>query len=303
LISVSAADEGLAEHLARTPGLRVHRWAVDCGPPTEEIDIVVLPHRAGTDHLQWLRGVRTRLVQSPAIGFDALLAACPPGHLIANARDVHEDSTAEMALALMLQAQRGLRDHDASQRQRTWAPRYHPGLWGKRVLLLGYGGVGRAIAKRLAPFGVDLIVAAQRERVEDGIRVHGMDAIAGTLADIHVLVIALPLTPHTNGLVSANWLARLPQDALIVNVGRGQVIDTNALAEAVRNGRLRASVDVITPEPLPSESDLWSLDGCTITPHVGGLTDAMMPKLLQLVREQARRLSAGEEPANVVGLT
>ncbi|WP_326947891.1 NAD(P)-dependent oxidoreductase [Arthrobacter sp. RIT-PI-e] len=109
-----------------------------------------------------------------------------------------------------------------------------------------------------------------------------------------------PLTDSTRGLVDAEVLAALPDGALVVNVARGAVVDTDALTREVGAGRLKAALDVVDPEPLPEGHPLWHAPGVIITPHVGGNTDAFAPRILALLRRQVEALGAGREPGNLV---
>jgi phosphoglycerate dehydrogenase-like enzyme len=130
--------------------------------------------------------------------------------------------------------------------------------------------------------------------------VHGVDELPELLPEAEVVVIGLPLTDSTRGIVDAAFLAALPDGALLVNVGRGALVDTDALLAELRAERLHAALDVVDPEPLPAEHPLWGAPNLLLTPHVGGATTAMQPRALRLLRAQVERLVAGEEPLNVV---
>ncbi|OJU69505.1 MAG: hydroxyacid dehydrogenase, partial [Microbacterium sp. 70-38] len=218
----------------------------------------------------------------------------------ANAASVHETSTAELALALTLAAQRHLPDFVRAQAERRWAPVTAESLADRRVLLIGYGGVGKAIAARLAPFEVELTAVARTGREEDGIAVHGIDELPALLPDAEIVVLALPGGEETHHLIDDAALSALPDGALVVNVGRGSLIDPDALVVHARRGRIRAALDVTEPEPLPADHPLWSLPGVLIAPHVGGASSAMRPRIARLVRTQAERMLRGEPPLNVV---
>jgi phosphoglycerate dehydrogenase-like enzyme len=168
------------------------------------------------------------------------------------------------------------------------------------VTLLGFGGVGKAIAARLAGFEVELTAVASRAREEDGIVVRAIDDLHEVLADTEIVIASLPGGDATRHVLDAAALAALPDGALVVNVGRGPLIDTDALVAEVGSGRLRAALDVTDPEPLPEDHPLWSLPGALVVPHVGGASSAMGPRIARLVRRQIDRLVAGEPPLNVV---
>ena len=276
------------------PGVELLRWDLAGPPPREDIDLVVLPYQPGDAHLQWLAGARTRLVQAQYLGYDGVAEALPPGHVYANARGVHETSTAELALALVLAAQRGIADFARAAGPR--APAWYPSLADRRVLVLGQGGVGRAIEARLAPFEVDLVRVARTAR--EG--VHGVADLPRLLPGCEVVIVGVPLTADTEHLVDAGFLAALPDGALVVNVARGRVADTAAMLREARDGRLRFALDVTDPEPLPAGHELFRLPNVLISPHNGGMSSAMLPRVARLVRQQIDLLLTGGEPVNVV---
>jgi phosphoglycerate dehydrogenase-like enzyme len=220
----------------------------------------------------------------------------PDGVTLCNARGVHDASTAELAVGLAVAAQRDFPAFVRAQDERRWDKHDRPSLADRAVMILGYGSIGEALERRLDGFEVELIRVASRAR--DG--VHSVDQLPELLPRTDVVIVVVPLTDVTRGLVDADFLARLPDGALIVNVARGPVIDTAALLAELQSGRLRAALDVTDPEPLPPEHPLWQAPGAFITPHVGGATSAMRPRIRALVADQLRRYAAGEPMRNVV---
>jgi phosphoglycerate dehydrogenase-like enzyme len=164
------------------------------------------------------------------------------------------------------------------------------------VLLVGYGAIGEAIHDRLRPFEVEVVKVARAAR--EG--VHAIDELPDLLPDADVVILVVPLTAATRGLVDAGFLSRMKGGALLVNVARGPVVDTDALLAELRSGRITAAVDVVDPEPLPDGHPLWSAPGLLLTPHVGGASSAMWPRAHRLVRDQLARYAAGEPLANVM---
>ena len=152
----------------------------------------------------------------------------------------------------------------------------------------------------MRPFEVDLRAVASHGRLQDDVEVLPLGELSDVLARTDVLIVSLPGGDKTHHLVDDTALSALPDGALVVNVGRGPVVDTDALVDHVRRGRIRAALDVTDPEPLPADHPLWSLDGVLLAPHVGGATGAMRPRIARLVRRQIDHLLAGEEPENVV---
>ena len=266
------------------------------GAPTAPVDLLVLPYMIPARELRQLDGLPIALVQSQTLGYDGVGANLPSGIAYCNATDVHEGSTAELALGLILAAQRGIPDAVRSAAHGVWDHRRRPGLAGKRMLLIGVGGVGTEIVTRVAPFGVDLDLVARTARHG----VHGMASLPELLPRADIVVIAVPLVDETRRLVDAGFLAAMRDGALLVNVSRGEVVDTEALVAERREGRLRAALDVTDPEPLPPQHPLWTLPGIVITPHVGGDTDAMDDRVDTVVVEQLRRVRVGARPLNLV---
>ncbi|WP_300268545.1 2-hydroxyacid dehydrogenase [Microbacterium sp.] len=301
---VTVPTDRLAEDIGPLPdGVDLHVWDMASPAPRERIDIVVPPYMGGSSGLDALAGLDIGLVQSQSIGYDGVSATLPPGLAFANASSVHETSTAELALALTLAAQRQLPRFVLAQQEGQWSPVFADSLADRRVLLVGFGGVGEAIALRLEPFDVDLTVVARRARPIwherlGKVDVHAIDELPGLLADAEIVILALPGGDETHHLFSDDLLARMADDALLVNVGRGTLIDSDALVR--QGGRIRAALDVVDPEPLPAEHPLWRTDGVLISPHVGGASTAMTPRIARLVRTQIERMLQGKAPVNVV---
>lgn len=298
---VSVPTDRLAADLGELPdGVEVVVWPMDGRPPRERFDIVVPPYMQMAKVLERLEGVPTRLVQSQSIGYEGVDEILPEGLAFANAASVHETSTAELAVGLAIAAQRHLDAFAVDTAAGRWAPVFTQSLADRRVLLLGYGGVGKAVAARLAAFEVELTVVANRARTEDGMPVHGVDELPELLGTAEIVILTLPGGEGTRHIADDAFLSALPDGALVVNVGRGSLVDTEALVDHVRRGRLRAALDVVDPEPLPPGHPLWSLPGVLIAPHVGGASSAMAPRIARLVRAQIDRMVAGEPPLNVV---
>ncbi|MFE7845451.1 2-hydroxyacid dehydrogenase [Microbacterium sp. NPDC057407] len=298
---VSVPTEQLAADLGELPaGVEVVVWPMDGPSPRDRFDLVVPPYMQMATVLERLDGVEVGLVQSQSIGYDGVADILPAGLPFANAATVHETSTAELAVGLALASQRRIDDFARDTAAGRWAPPFAQSLADRRVLLLGYGGVGKAVAARLAPFEVDLTLVASTAREEDGMPVHGVDELPGLLGSAEIVIVTLPGGDATRHIVDDAFLSAMPEGALLVNVGRGSLVDTDALVSHLERGRVRAALDVTDPEPLPPGHPLWSLPGVLIAPHVGGATSAMRPRIARLVRRQIEHLLAGEPPENVV---
>lgn len=245
------------------------------------------------------RATGASLVQLLSIGAEGVADHLPPGALLSNAVGVMEAQTAELACTLLLATLRGLPGFLSSAPQ--WENRRTPGLLGRHVVLLGYGGIGTQIERRLAGFDVRITrVAGSARTLEDGGEVFSVSRLTELVADADALVCSVPLLPSTAGLVGAEVLAALPVGAVVVNVGRGPVVDTDALVAELRTGRLSAGLDVTDPEPLPADHALWTLPNAILTPHVGGNTTVMLTQLHRLVADQIARVARGEAPVNVI---
>jgi phosphoglycerate dehydrogenase-like enzyme len=238
---------------------------------------------------------RLRVVQSLSAGVDNVWRFLPDGVHLHNAAGVHDASTAELALGLTIASLRRLDDFARAQESGSWLTGTFDSLADKHVLVVGHGRIGQAIERRLAPFDVDITRVARTSRtLDDGSVVHAIDELPSLLPVADVVILIVPQTPQTVGLVDAAFLDRMKPGALLVNVGRGRLVVTDDLVDAVRRGHVRAALDVTDPEPLPSDHPLWRLPGVLISPHVGGNTTAFLPRAHRLVASQLRRWRLGE---------
>lgn len=236
------------------------------------------------------------VVQTLSAGVDNVRSKVPAGVTLCNGRGIHDTSTAELTLALILSSLRGIPDFVRRQDRREWRAEWRPALADKRVLVVGYGAIGAAIEARLLPFETEVVKVARTAR--DG--VHTVEELPDLLPDADVVILIIPLTEQTRGLVDAEFLARMKDGALLVNVARGAVVDTDALVDELRTGRITAAIDVADTEPLPATSALYDAPGLLISPHVGGASSAMWPRAHRLVRDQLHRYAAGEPLHNVM---
>jgi phosphoglycerate dehydrogenase-like enzyme len=236
------------------------------------------------------------VVQTLTAGVDNVRAHVPEGVLLCTGRGIHDASTAELALTLTLASLRGVPGFVRDQDRRRWQTGWHPALADKRVLIVGYGAVGEAVERRLLPFEVEVVRVARSAR--DG--VHPIADLPRLLPDADVVVLVVPLTDETRGLVDAAFLDAMKEGALLVNVARGAVVDTDAVVAALHGGGLHYATDVAEVEPLPEDHPLWDAPNLLVSPHVGGASSAMWPRAHRLVREQLHRYAAGEQLVNVL---
>lgn len=262
-----------------------------------DVELYVTPYAMGAAVADVLpRMSRLRVVQTLTAGVDNVRRQVPTGVTLCSGRGIHDASTAELALTLVLSSLRGIPEFVRAHDRRAWKFTWRPALADKRVLLVGYGAIGLAIEERLRPFEVEVVPVARTAR--EG--VHAFTELPELLPGADVVILIVPLTEATRGLVDADFLARMPDGALLVNIARGAVVDTEALLAELGSGRLRAALDVADPEPLPADSPLWDAPNLLISPHVGGASSAMWPRAHRLVRDQLHRFAAGEPLANVM---
>jgi len=296
-IRVAVPDSAMLDRLSESipAGVELLVWRPGNAPVDGWIDLLVMPYTVSYDSLRELGG-QVRHIQSQSLGYDGAGDFVPAGVSFSNAVGVHEAPTAEMAMTLVLSAQRGWPAIGRNQDSQKWDRPTWPGLIGQRVLLIGVGGIGREFELRISGFDVSLTRVARTARDD----IHGIDELPDLLPKADIVVLAIPLNDETRGLVDSAFLDLLPHGALVVNVSRGPIVDTDALVEHVRSGAVRAALDVVDPEPLPVGHPLWSLPGSLISPHLGGAVQSMNTRVDPLVLEQIELLLRGERPRHIV---
>ncbi len=237
-----------------------------------------------------------RAVQTLTAGYEHVLPYLPDHVTLCNAAGVHDAATSELAVGLMIASQRRLADLVRAQDRRAWDQRMSSSLADRRVLVIGAGNIGNAIRRRLEGFECRVTMVGRSGR--SGVRAIG--DLPRLLPEAEIVVLIVPLTEETAGLVDASFLSQLPDGALLVNVARGPIVSTDALVAELESGRLRAALDVTDPEPLPEGHRLWEAPGLLLTPHVGGASSAMWPRSHALVSRQLQRIGAGEPLLHVV---
>lgn len=266
------------------------------GPPPaevlEQVEFYVLPYMCTPVEIS-RAGMMPRLqvVQALTAGVDGMAELIPPAVELCAAPGVHDASTAELVMGLILTSQRGIDQAVTDALAGKWNHVRHRSLVGARVLVVGWGGVGKALGQRISGFEVDLVPVARTAR--PGVR--GIDELDSLLPSADVVVVAVPLGERTRAMFDADRLALMKTGALLVNVSRGPVVDTQALVDETSTGRLRAALDVTDPEPLPPGHPLWRTPGVLITPHVGGDSEAFVPRAREFIAYQLRRWLRGEQ--------
>jgi len=239
---------------------------------------------------------RLEVMQLLSAGVEDVLGQTPDGVALCDARGVHGGPVADLVLTLILATYRQVPHFVRSQEQRQWDNVQGDDLEDKVVLVVGAGDLGEKTARRLEGFGAVPVLVAHSAR--DG--VHATSELPDLLPDADVVVLTVPLTPDTEGMVDAEFLASMKDGALLVNVARGKVVHTDALLAELTSERLRAALDVVEPEPLPEDHPLWSAPGVLITPHAAGSVRRSGERAYALVRAQLERFVKGEELENVV---
>jgi phosphoglycerate dehydrogenase-like enzyme len=266
-----------------------------------EVEFYVLPYMKGAEVLERSGEMASlKVIQTLTAGVENFLPFVPDGVVLCNAAGVHDASTAELAVALMLASGRHLDEFARAQPDGRWEPLFGRALADQRVLIVGYGNIGAAIERRLAGFEVSSVTRVARRSRPGPPVVRAIDELDRLLPEADVVVVIAPHTPQTEGLISAPQLARMPDGALLVNVARGRLVDTDALVAETASGRLRAALDVTEPEPLPADHPLWRIPGVLISPHVGGASSAFFPRADRLIAAQLGRFAAGEELENII---
>jgi phosphoglycerate dehydrogenase-like enzyme len=283
-----------------------------------DVDFWILPfaRKDAAQVFAQLRGVK--VVQSMMAGVDWITPWLPKNVTLCDGRGIHDISASEWVLAVVMATMKRLpeyRDLQAKQQWRGFATKGEelegePGaargqyrvlaedLAGKSVLIVGYGSIGAAIEARMAPFGVTVVRVARSAREQP--KVSAVSELHALLPQADVVVLIVPLTDATRGLIGAKEIALMKHGALLVNAARGPVVETDALVAALQERRIRAAVDVTDPEPLPAGHPLWTAPNCLITPHIGGSTPEFIYRAFRFGAEQVRRFVAGEKLENVV---
>lgn len=240
-----------------------------------------------------------RWIHSGAAGVASLLhpEIAAAGIVLTNSAGVHAEPIAETVMGMVLHYARGLDRAVHSQQLRAWSPAWFEQVGNVREVqgstlgVVGYGGIGRAVAERARALGMNVLATRRSGGAP-------LDQVFGS-SDF--VVLCLPSTPATRGMVDAPRLACMQSHAVLINVGRGDVLDEIALADALRSGRLRgAALDVVADEPLPADSPLWSLPGVLLMPHVSATSPRFWERQMALILANLERYSSGGALLNVV---
>ena len=262
-----------------------------------EITFYVPTYMGGRPALELTKKMpNLKILQMPNAGYDDALEFVRDGMTLCNGRSIHDDSTAELAVGLTIASLRGFADFVRNQDKSSWVHVRNQSINDKRVGIIGFGSIGSTIAKMLSGFSVEIIPFTQSGR-DNTIAISNLDKHLPTL---DVVILILPLTAESKHLFNAQRLALMKDGALLVNVARGPIVDTNALVKELNSGRITAALDVTDPEPLPSDHPLWRAKGVLISPHVGGNTSAFEKRARRLIESQLQLLAEGKSLNNVI---
>lgn len=290
----------VAEALAGLDGATVAVLAPDGSklpPSAADVEFYVPPFFPARPAVEAMAQMpQLKVVQTLTAGFDLVRPHVPDGAVLCNARGVHDASTAEWAVGVMIAALRQFPYFAAEQAAERWSYRFTDSLAGKTVLIVGYGSIGQAVDRRLAGFDVQVRRVARSAR--DG--VSPVSDLPALLPDADVVVLLAPVTKETVGMVDGAFLARMKDGALLVNAARGVLVVTDDLVAELSSGRLSAAIDVADPEPLGPGHPLWALPNVLITPHIGASTPYSGMMAARFVREQAERYLAAEPLLNAI---
>jgi phosphoglycerate dehydrogenase-like enzyme len=237
-----------------------------------------------------------KVLQMPNAGYDDALEFVRDGITLCNGRSIHDDSTAELAVGLTIASLRGFPDFVRNQDKSSWVHVKNKSINDRRIGIIGFGSIGSTIAKMLSGFSVEILPFTQSGR-DNTTAISDLDKHLPTL---DVVILILPLTAESKHLFNAKRLSLMKDGALLVNVARGPIVDTDALVKELNSGRITAAVDVTDPEPLPSDHPLWQAKGVLISPHVGGNTTAFEKRARKLIESQLNLLAEGKPLNNVI---
>ncbi|HET9667507.1 MAG TPA: D-isomer specific 2-hydroxyacid dehydrogenase family protein [Desertimonas sp.] len=247
------------------------------------------------------QAARARWVQLPFAGIEDFVHLVDDERIWACGKGVYAEPVAELALTLGLAGLRGLATYSRAQ---SWEPPQGRNLLGGRVTILGGGGITTSLVRLLQPFNCHITVVRRRAEDLPGVDdVLDADRYADALPGADLVVVALALTPDTEGLIAADELALMEDHAWLVNVARGRHVVTDDLVAALGEGVIGgAGLDVTDPEPLPPDHPLWTMPNCIITPHVGNTPDMAIPLLSERITTNVRRYADDEELIGLVDI-
>ena len=301
-VSVLFPPESLLENLQDLP---VETGLIDGDSDsdsnsTERCDgVVTFEYRPSLLDTSWVHSVQAGVDRFPQERFREANV------LLTNSTGVHGDAIGETVAGYMLAFARRLHTHVANQREKRWSRPEWDEPWtiaGERACVVGLGSLGRGVVDRATGLGLDVDGVRRTPTPEPGVdRVYTPDALETAVSDARFVVLTVPLTSETKGMIDADVLAAMREDAYLINVARGAVVDQRALVRALEDGGIAgAALDVFETEPLPESSPLWEMEEVIVTPHAGSATRQYGDHVASLVAENVRRIRGGQDPINRV---
>ena len=262
-----------------------------------EITFYVPTYMGGRPALELTKKMlNLKILQMPNAGYDDAMEYVRDGMTLCNGKSIHDDSTAELAVGLTIASLRGFPDFVRNQDKSDWVHVKNKSINDRKIGIIGFGSIGTTIAKMLSGFTVEIIPFTQSGR-DNTIAITDLDK---HLPILDVVILILPLTKESKHLFDAKRLSLMKDGALLVNVARGPIVETDALVKELNSGRITAALDVTDPEPLPKDHPLWRAKGVLISPHVGGNTTAFESRARRLIESQLNLLAEGKPLNNVI---
>jgi phosphoglycerate dehydrogenase-like enzyme len=262
-----------------------------------KITFYVPTYPAGRPSLEHVRSMQNlKILQLPTAGYEVALEYLTPQITLCSGRGIHDDSTAELALGLTIASLRGFPSFIRRQDLGEWLFTKEKSINDCKIGIVGFGSIGSTIARMLSGFSVEIAAFTQSGR-DNTIAISDLDK---HLPSLDVVILILPLTKDSKHLFDARRLSLMKNGALLVNVARGPIVDTEALIKELNSGRLTAALDVTDPEPLPKGHPLWSAKGILISPHIGGNTSIFENRAKKLIESQLNLLAEGKPLDNVI---
>lgn len=262
-----------------------------------EITFYVPTYMGGRPALELTKKMpNLKILQMPNAGYDDAIEYVREGMTLCNGKSIHDDSTAELAVGLTIASLRGFPDFIRNQDKSAWVHVKNQSINDKKIGIIGYGSIGKTIAKMLAGFAVEILPFTQSGR-DNTISIKDLDQ---HLPNLDIVILILPLTAESKHLFNAKRLSLMKNGSLLVNVARGPIVETDALLKELNSGRITAALDVTDPEPLPSDHPLWQAKGVLISPHVGGNTSAFEKRAKKLIESQLQLLADGKSLNNII---
>ena len=271
----------------------------------DEVEAVIPPWRFKAEDLALLKNLKWIQTFSAGVNTLPLKEIKERGILLTNSSGVHGPQMTDHIMGMILSFSRALLPSIRNQKEKNWKVDYPLSeLTGKEMLIVGAGSIGQLLAKKAKAFDMNVVGLKRTvEDLENFDEVRPLTELQRSMKTADYVVILAPLTKETRGLIGKEELALMKEDAVLINLARGPLVDEAELIKVLEEKKIRgAGLDVFSREPLPSDSPLWDLDNIILTPHLGGFSDVSNERSIALISENIRRYYAGEKLKNIVDL-